>query len=64
MTQTFFNHFRCRRVSADRWVLDYDYSIGCFETGLWWALAAFSALGLLFVVGFPIGEPSSTPDLT
>ena len=56
MTQTFFNHFRCRRVSAVQWVLDTDYTIECsWSSAVWAALATFSALGLIFVIGFPIG---------
>ena len=58
MGQTFFQHFRCRTLSEDLWVMDADYSIECSpedKTSEWWILAAVSALGLIFVIGFPIG---------
>ncbi len=57
MGQTFFNHFRCRTLSDELWVLDSDYSIECSPNGMktWWWLALLSSIGLTFVVGFPIG---------
>ena len=58
MAQTFFNHFRCRVLSEELWVLDADYSIECFpddKTELWWVFALVASLGLIFVIGFPIG---------
>ena len=58
MGQTFFQHFRCRTLSRELWVLDADYSIECSPANKlseWWLLAAFSALGLTIVIGFPIG---------
>ena len=62
MAQTFFNHFRCRVLSEELWVLDADYSIECFpddKTELWWVFALVASLGLIFVIGFPIGALSS-----
>ena len=57
MTQTFFTHFRCRALSSEKWVVDYDYSIECFpdEFGVWWLFAILSFVGIVFVsIGFPI----------
>ena len=62
MGQTFFNHFRCRTLSEELWVLDSDYSIECSpedKTSQWWLLAALSSVGLAFVIGFPVGASSS-----
>ena len=67
MTQTFFTHFRCRALSSEKWVLDYDYSIECFpdEFGMWSWLAIFSILGIIFVsVGFPICARTAFCDST
>ena len=50
MTQSFFNHFNCRRLSPTLWVLQKDYSEQCFE-GWWWIFALFSALGLAVILG-------------
>ena len=55
ITQSFFAHFNCRALSDDLAVLDKDYSVQCSGTQ-WWALAVFSALGILVVsIGFPVG---------
>jgi hypothetical protein len=37
MTQSFFNHFNCRRLSPTLWVLQKDYSEQCYEG---WYVAA------------------------
>ena len=56
MTQTFFGHFSCRRISTVLSVLHTDYDVLCYEGSQWWILAVVSVLGLLVVsVGFPIG---------
>ena len=31
MTQSFINHFNCRRLSPTLWVLQKDYSEQCYE---------------------------------
>ena len=63
MTQTFFNHFNCRRLSPLKSVVQTDYSVYCVAnfwtlaggSTLWWILAAVSALGLAFIsFGVPI----------
>ena len=64
MTQTFFGHFRCRILSPEKWVLDYDYSIECAPDGMqmWWWLALVSFLGIAFVsIGFPAGMHPFAP---
>ena len=66
MAQTFFNHFRCRRLSSELRVLDSDYSIECVpddKGSQWWILATFSAMGVIFVVGFPIGTSHANADI-
>ena len=37
MTQSFINHFNCRRLSPTLWVLQKDYSEQCYEG---WYVAA------------------------
>ncbi len=65
MTQAFFKHFRCRRLSPDLRVLESDYTILCAPdvdefawddvNSQWWLLAIISVVGLTFLsVGFPI----------
>ena len=56
MTQTFFGHFSCRRISTVLSVLHTDYDVLCYEGSQWWILAVVSVLGLLVVsIGFPVG---------
>ena len=55
MTNTFFAHFNCRRLSDSFSVLDKDYSVICYSTQ-WWVLGVFSGVGILVIsVGFPLG---------
>ena len=55
MTQTFFAHFSCRKVSEFNLVLRKDYDVECTGSS-WWILALMSALGASVIsVGFPIG---------
>ena len=55
MTQTWFDHFDCRRL-PDMHVLHADYDIQCFEGVQWWLLAFMSAAGLILVsFGVPCG---------
>lgn len=57
MTQQFFGHFNCRRLSEYILVLHKDYETECWaDNTTWWILAAMSAIGLLGVsLGIPIG---------
>ena len=55
MTQTFFAHFSCRKVSEMLSVLRKDYDVECTGSS-WWVLALMSTLGATVIsVGFPIG---------
>ena len=57
MTQQFFAHFNCRRLSEYMLVLHKDYDTECWaDNTTWWILAVTSAIGLLGVsLGIPIG---------
>lgn len=57
MTQQYFGHFNCRRLSEYILVLHKDYETECWaDKGTWWILAAMSAIGLLGIsLGIPIG---------
>lgn len=57
MTQQFFGHFNCRRLSEYMVVLHKDYETECsVGNTTWWILAVMSFIGLLGVsLGIPIG---------
>jgi hypothetical protein len=56
MTQTFFEHFNCRRIDAEMWVLHKDYAYACWGGhAQWWMLATVAVLGLVAIsFGIPI----------
>jgi hypothetical protein len=56
MTQAFCNHFNCRQIAPNTWVLRRDYDYECWgDNSQWWFLAGASALGLLVIsFGVPI----------
>ena len=56
MTQTYFAHFNCRRLSDDVMVLEADYSVLCGADWQWNIVAVFSAVFIAAVsFGVPIG---------